>query len=143
MGEVIGVYGVAAADPPQDEYRAFKPSTARWPEPRLFLVFRNQDYLILSYDDLESIGNPPGVEANSVVLLRFRGSVPREVRIEGQRLLGAVHYLWRQQVAWLQETPEGWDSPPRRLGGRHHPYRHHRNRTVIHLSTRKVWRFPC
>ena len=85
MGEVIGVYGgEAAADLPQElNTGRSKPSTARWPEPRLFLVFRNHDYLILSYDDLESVGNPPGVEANSVVLLRFRGSVPREVRIRG------------------------------------------------------------
>ena len=99
------------ADVLEDGYRAFGPSTARGQEPRLFLCFRNNDYLILSYDDLESISNPPGVEATGVVLLRFRGSVPREVRIEGQWLLTAVRHLWRQQVAWLKETPEGWDGP--------------------------------
>jgi hypothetical protein len=110
MSEVIGVYGVEEAKQPKYEYRAFKRPTANsGPEPRLFLVFRNQDYLILDYFDLESIGNPPGVDPNDVVLLRFRGSVPREVRIEGRRLLDAVQYLWRERVAWLKETPAGWD----------------------------------
>lgn len=93
---------------PRDRYRAFRLSTER-PEPFLFLVFRNQDYLILPYADLESIGNPPGVEPNSVVVLIFRGSVIRKVRIEGRGLLFAVRYLWRQEVACLKETPEGWD----------------------------------
>ena len=107
---MFGVYGEAEAEWPKGEYRAFRPSPAyKGPEPRLFLVFRNQDYLILHYGDLESIGNPPGVEPNDVVLLRFRGSVPREVRIEGRRLLDAVRYLWREQLTWLKETPAGWD----------------------------------
>jgi hypothetical protein len=96
---------------PADDYQACSPSTAKEPEPRLFLVFRNRDYLILRFADLESIGNPPGVEPNDLVLLRFHGSVIRDVRIEGRRLLDVVRHLWQQRIAWIKEKPEGWPGP--------------------------------
>ena len=110
MAEIFDLFGGAEADAsPENEYR---PCGLRWlEEPRLFLVFRNRDYLILHYADLEDIGNPPGVEPNDVVRLRFRGRFTKEVRIEGRRLLDVVRPLWQQQVAWLKEVPEAWDGP--------------------------------
>ena len=110
MAEIFDLFGGAEAEAsPENGYRPCRPSTAQ--EPRLFLVFRNRDYLILHYIDLEDIGNPPGVEPNDVVRLRFRGRFTREVRIEGCRLLDVVRPLWQQQVPWLKEAPEGWDGP--------------------------------
>src|SRR5262249_59021860 len=92
MADVIDLFGrgTVAAEP-EGAYRAFRTLAGGEPERGLFLVFRNNvDYLIVSYDDLESIGNPRGVDPNRVVLLRFRGTVAREVRIEGARLLDLV-----------------------------------------------------
>ncbi|SRR5579883_548586 len=110
MAEVIELFdGSGAQGAPEHEYRPCQPSAVQ--EPRLFLVFRDRDYLILHYADLEDIGNPPGVEPNDVVRLRFRGRFTREVRIEGRRLLDVVRPLWRQQVAWLKEAPAWWDGP--------------------------------
>jgi hypothetical protein len=110
MAEIFDLFdGAGAQGTPETEYRPCRPSTAQ--QPSLFLVFRSRDYLILHYADLEDIGNPPGVEPNDVVRLRFRGKFTKEVRIEGRRLLDVVRPLWQQQVAWLKETPEEWDGP--------------------------------
>jgi hypothetical protein len=106
MGEVVDLFGqTLTAERPAGGYQAFSPSSSPEPEPRLFLIFRTEDYLILSYRDLESIGNPQGVDPNHEVLMRFGGSMPRDVRIEGRRLIDLVDYLWRQRIAWIKETP--------------------------------------
>jgi hypothetical protein len=106
---MLGIYGENVERPEPLDYYRMVVSARGEVERMLFLVCRNHDYLILSYEDMESIGNPPGIEPNSVVLLRFRGSVPREVRIEGYRLLDAVRLLWRRELKALQEAPEGWN----------------------------------
>lgn len=109
MADVIDLFGRAmAAQRPRKEYRPCCPAADGMPAARLFLVFRNNDYLVLNYDDLESIGNPPGVPPNDVAMLRFRGSVVREVRIEGKRLLDVVDYLWKRLTTKIEETPNGW-----------------------------------
>jgi hypothetical protein len=107
MAEVIDFSSRAVMAKRQESgFRAFEDSGRA--EERLFFVFRDQEnYLILRYDDLESIGPGPGVEANRAVLLRFGGTVPREVRIEGTRLLDLVSLLRWQRVAFVEESPEG------------------------------------
>jgi hypothetical protein len=113
MADVIDLFGRGTAVAElKGGYRAFRLFLDGEPEGGLFLVFRNNvDYLILSYADLESIGNPPGADPNEVVLLRFRGTAPREVRIEGLRLLDLVDQLWHQRAACIKEMPEGWSGP--------------------------------
>jgi hypothetical protein len=94
---------------PKRGYRAFE--SASQPEMHLFLVFRDPNqYLILRYAELESIGPVPGVDANRAVMLRFGGSVTRDVRIEGRRLLELVSLLRWHQVACVEESPKGWDN---------------------------------
>jgi hypothetical protein len=109
MGEVIDFSSRSVlALRPRDGYRAFEPSGRT--EPCLFFVFRDKNsYLILRYAELESIASAPGEDANRVVLLRFHGSVTREVRIEGWRLMDLVRHLRWHRVAWVEEAPEGWD----------------------------------
>jgi hypothetical protein len=110
MAEILDLFlGSSTQGAPENEYRPCRPSTVR--EPSLFLVFRNRDYLILHYADLEDIGNPPGDEPNDAVRLRFRGKFTSEVRVEGRRLLDVVRYLWKQQIAWIKESPDKWDGP--------------------------------
>ena len=114
MADVIELFGVGAVARRTEDggYRAFRLFGNGEPGRGLFLVFRNNvDYLILSYADLESIGNPPGVAPNDVVLLRFRGTVAREVRVEGVRLLHLVDQLWHGRAACIREAPEGWSGP--------------------------------
>ena len=113
MADVIDLFGGGAAACQKEKgYRAVRPFFDGEPEGGLFLVFRNDvDYLILSYADLESIGNPPGVDPNAVALLRFRGTVAREVRVEGERLLDLVDHLWHRRAACIKEMPEGWPGP--------------------------------
>jgi hypothetical protein len=111
MGDVIDLYGRRlAADRPSKGYEAFVVSEEA--EPSVVFVFNNdRDYVILAYADLERIANPPGVEPNSVVVLRFGGSVKHEVRIEGYRLLDVVTLLRRHRIASVQETPRKWSGP--------------------------------
>ena len=111
MGDVIDLYGRRLATArPSKGYEAFVVSEEA--EPSVVFVFNNdRDYVILAYADLERIGNPPGVEPNSVVVLRFGGSGKHEVRIEGYRLLDVVTELRRRRVASVQETPRNWKGP--------------------------------
>src|SRR4051812_35702430 len=88
----------------RDGYQAYEPSGER--QVHLFLVFRDPDrYLILRYADLESIAPVPGVASNRAVMLRFRGSVTRDVRLDGRRLLELVRHLRWHTVRYLEETP--------------------------------------
>lgn len=90
-------------------YRPFV--TTGGPGMQLFLVFRDPNrYLILRYAELESIAPVPGVASNRAVMLRFGGSVVRDVRIDGRRLLDLVRYLRWHQVAYIEESPSKWDS---------------------------------
>ena len=90
-------------------YRAF--ATTDMPGRNLFLVFRDPNrYLILRYTELESIAPVPGIASNRAVMLRFGGSVVRDVRIDGRRLLDLVRYLRWHQVAYIEETPWKWDN---------------------------------
>jgi hypothetical protein len=111
MAQVIDMFGrVVAAMQPKPGYTAFE-ATGR-PELHLFLVFRDRNsYLILRYADLESIESAPGEDCNRVALLRFRGSIGREVRIEGRRLLDLVNHLQCHRVAWIEETPLACQRP--------------------------------
>jgi hypothetical protein len=112
MADVIDLFGGGTAARALGGYRAVRLFSDGEPEGGLFLVFRNNvDYLILSYADLESIGNPSGVDPNEVALLRFCGTAPREVRIEGVRLLDLVDHLWHRRAACIRETPEDWSGP--------------------------------
>jgi hypothetical protein len=87
-----------AALQPEAEYRALEHYST--PEGCLSFVFRNRNtYLILRYAELKSIEPIPGEDANRVVLLRFCGSVTREVRIDGTRLLDLVRDLRSRRVA--------------------------------------------
>ena len=107
MADVIDISGRAMTDHrPKGGYRAFE--TVDRPEKHLFLVFRDPNrYLILRYAELESIGSVPGVDSNRAVMLRFAGSVTRDVRIDGRRLLDLVRHLRWHQVAHVTEA--SWD----------------------------------
>jgi hypothetical protein len=115
MANVIDFSGRSVPPPQQgDGYRCFRLTDDGKPEERLFLVFRDpSQYLILAYDDMESIGPARGRDPNDVAVLRFRGTVNREVRIEGWALMYVVDHLWRRRAVFLSETPAGW----RRRGG--------------------------
>ncbi len=110
MGKVIDLSGKSVLPPQQrDGYCCFRLKDDGAPVERLFLVFRDpSQYLILAYDDMESIGPAPGRDPNSVAVLRFRGTVNREVRIDGGALMYVVDHLWRRQATCLSETPPGW-----------------------------------
>ena len=112
MGNVIDLSGRSVPPPQQrDGYRCFRTKEDGGPVERLFLVFRDPtQYLILAYDDLESIGPARRRDPNAVAVLRFRGTVNREVRIEGWALMYVVDRLWRRQATSLSETPPGWRS---------------------------------
>ena len=89
--------------------RAF--ATTDTPGVHLFLVFRDPNrYLILRYSELESIAPVPGVDSNRAVMLRFGGSVVRDVRIDGRRLLDLVRHLRWHHVAYIEESPSKWDN---------------------------------
>jgi hypothetical protein len=106
MAEVIDISGrLVSRAQPKRGYAAFEVSDR--PELHLFIVFGDRNsYLILRYADLESIESAPGQDCNRVVVLRFRGSVTREVRIEGRRLLDMVNYLQCHRVPWIEECQE-------------------------------------
>ncbi len=110
MAEVIDFSSRAVlARQPASRYRAFAPSGQE--AGRLFLISRDpNEYLILRYAELESIGPVRGVDANRAVLLRFGGSVAREVRIDGRRLLDLVSLLRWHRVEVVEEAPDGWDN---------------------------------
>jgi hypothetical protein len=108
MAQVLDLFG-RQVGPAQAKpgYRAFEVSDR--PEADLFLVFSDQNrYLILRYADLESIGSSPGEDCNRVVMLRFHGSVKRDVRIEGRRLMELVDHLRWHKVPWIEETRKRW-----------------------------------
>ena len=91
----------------KDEFRSF--GTERERQWHLFLVFRDpSDYLILRYADLESIAPVTGVSPDRAVMLRFGGSVIRDVRIDGERVLELVRHLRWHQVTFIEETPLKW-----------------------------------
>jgi hypothetical protein len=108
MANVIDFSGRnAAALKPGNSYRAFEATDG--PQMHLFLVFRDPNrYLILRYSELESIAPVPGVDSNRAVMLRFSGSVVRDVRIDGRRLLDLVRHLRWHHVAYVEETPWKW-----------------------------------
>jgi hypothetical protein len=110
MADVIDFSGRNAAGLKTGKgYQAFAMSDT--PGVHLFLVFRDPNrYLILRYSELESIAPVPGVDSNRAVMLRFGGSVVRDVRIDGRRLLDLVRHLRWHRVAYIEETPSKWDS---------------------------------
>lgn len=107
MADVIEFSGRSVAAVESGRYRAF--ATTDTPGGNLFLVLRDPNrYLILRYAELESIAPVPGIASNRAVMLRFGGSVVRDVRIDGRRLLDLVRYLRWHQVAYIEETPWKW-----------------------------------
>jgi hypothetical protein len=109
MADVIDLFQRSVAKSEPLEYHAFHLSEAR--EQQLFISFRNEDYLILYYADLDSICNVPGSDPNKVALLHFRGCIKREIRIEGERLLDIIRHLRWQRIDWVKEMPEQWNGP--------------------------------
>ena len=110
MADVIDFSGRNAAGLKRGKgYQAFELTSG--PGMQLFLVFRDPNrYLILRYAELESIAPVPGIASNRAVMLRFGGSVVRDVRIDGRRLLDLVRHLRWHQVAYIEESPSKWDS---------------------------------
>jgi hypothetical protein len=108
MGKVIEFLGRGAAGvKPGISYRAFEATDG--PQMHLFLVFRDPNqYLILRYAELESISSVPGADSNRSVMVRFSGSVVRDVRIDGWRLLDLVRHLRWHHVSVVEESPWKW-----------------------------------
>lgn len=93
---------------PGDPYVAF--ATPRGvAEPTLHVLLRDGTYRGFAWSNYDGIdllaGEAPG--SGPVLVLRFDGLRPTEVRITGQRH-GLLHaYLGQQRIGWIREKPEG------------------------------------
>ena len=113
---------------PGDPYQAFGRVGTK-PEATLHLLLKDGHYRGFSWSYFDSIDllSQGGANGGPVVVVRFGGLMPTEVRISGQNL-GRMHvYLGQNRLAWLRELPKG-----KILGDRNAP-----SITAIELVTLK------
>lgn len=90
---------------PGDDYKAHA-RAANKPVPTLRLLMANGAIHGFPYGHLDRIdfegGGPDG---SPIIVLRFAGIEPAEVRLEGRRLDGLYDLLGYERVAWVRELP--------------------------------------
>jgi hypothetical protein len=95
---------------PGDAYHAHaRPSNK--PESMVcFLMRSSPAFMVFSYANLDTImpviDGPGGVPT---VVIRFTGTVVRDVRLEGRNLMPVVAYLQQHRVHWVRELPTEQD----------------------------------
>ncbi len=93
-----------------DPYRAHsRPSNK--PEGMICFLMRGRpDFMIFSYANLDTIMPAiTGPEGDPAIVLRFSGTVIRDVRLEGRHLMPVVAYLQQHRLVWLRELPTEHD----------------------------------
>jgi hypothetical protein len=90
---------------PGDPYKAHARAANK---PLLSLLFVQKDGVSVrgfSYGNLDTIDRLPGDKPGSgpVLVLRFTGLTPTEVRLSGRNLATLFVYLSQHRVAWLRE----------------------------------------
>jgi hypothetical protein len=74
----------------------------------LTLIYRDDlTFLTLPYSLLESVEPPPDGWANNALVLRFGGSVVRDVLLEGSNFVLLLPHLLEETISWVKELPAG------------------------------------
>jgi hypothetical protein len=92
---------------PDEEYQPHARVSNRELPMIAFLMRQKPAFMAFSYGHLETIVLEPGSSPGSAlqIIIRFSGTVTREVRIEGRNLLALVRYLQQHRIHWARQAP--------------------------------------
>jgi hypothetical protein len=93
---------------PGSPYNAAHSRAGNKPEITLHVMLKDGFYKGFAWNNFDSVDTAPGDTPGSgpVLIVRFAGLVPTELRISCGRLLGTLHAaIGRQRIAWIREQP--------------------------------------
>ena len=101
---------------PGSPYTAASSRPGNKPELTLHVMDKNGYYHGFAWSNFDSIDTAPGDRPGNgpVLIVRFTGLVPTELRISGSNLSALHAYLGQQRKSWIREQPSkrGFDAAP-------------------------------